>query len=64
VLTYGDEAASRSAAAAALERIGFEPAGDGLVLWPSRVRSSVAVDAVADAPQRDPGLRPPLQSVR
>ena len=36
VLTYGDDPAAKSAAAEALSRAGFEPAGEGLVLWPSR----------------------------
>jgi hypothetical protein len=36
VLTYGDDPAAKSAAAEALSRAGFEPSGEGLVLWPSR----------------------------
>jgi ATP-dependent Lhr-like helicase len=40
VLTYGDDPAARSAAADALSRAGFEPSGEGLVLWPSRARQT------------------------
>ncbi len=38
VVTFGEEPVGRSVASAALSRAGFEPAGDALVLWPSRVR--------------------------
>ena len=37
VLQYGEDAAGRSDAAVALRSIGFEPSGESLVLWPSRV---------------------------
>ncbi len=39
VLTYGDDPAAKSVAAEALSRAGFEPAGEALVLWPSRARA-------------------------
>lgn len=43
VLTYADAPAARSAAAEALSRAGFEPSGDALVLWPSRMREPQVV---------------------
>jgi ATP-dependent Lhr-like helicase len=56
VLQYGEESAARSEAAEALRTIGFEPSGEGLVLWPSRVRPSLTSgDVVAvDGERREP----------
>ena len=51
VLTFGDDPAAKSAAADALARAGFEPSGDALILWPSRVR-----DQRTDAPERQQAL--------
>jgi len=38
VLTYADAPSAKSVAAGALSRAGFEPSGDALALWPSRMR--------------------------
>jgi ATP-dependent Lhr-like helicase len=59
VLQYGDDAASRSAAAPALEKLGFEPAGEGLVLWPSRARTATPEQEMVSAAddRRDPPVR-------
>ncbi|MBI2323618.1 MAG: DEAD/DEAH box helicase [Chloroflexi bacterium] len=53
VLTYGEDPAAKSAAAEALARAGFEPAGEALVLWPSRARPA----ATGVASSADRGLR-------
>jgi len=55
VLTYADEPAARSGAAEALSRAGFEPAGDALVLWPSRARE-VATPPTTEMQQRPPAV--------
>jgi ATP-dependent Lhr-like helicase len=52
VLTYGDDPAAKSAAAEALSRAGFEPSGEGLVLWPSRA-SRVEGHGSGSEPQLD-----------
>ncbi|MGH2378119.1 MAG: Lhr family helicase, partial [Candidatus Limnocylindria bacterium] len=56
VQMFGDESAALSPAGPALRELGFEPSGEGLVLWPSRVRPSASsADVVAvDAEHREP----------
>jgi ATP-dependent Lhr-like helicase len=60
VQLFGEEAVSASEAGQPLRDLGFEPSGEGLVLWPSRVRPSVASgDVVAlDGERREAFLRP------
>jgi ATP-dependent Lhr-like helicase len=40
VAEYGEVAAAQSAAAEALSRVGFEPSGGAMVLWPSKASRS------------------------
>jgi len=51
VVTYADAPAAKSDAAEALARVGFEPSGDALVLWPSRVRERTVITERPDRPQ-------------
>jgi ATP-dependent helicase Lhr and Lhr-like helicase len=61
VLTYGDDPVGKSPAADALSRAGFEPSGDALVLWPSRVREPQVVVADDRVRQRAVFERLPRQ---
>jgi ATP-dependent Lhr-like helicase len=54
VALYGDDPAASSPAADALARAGFEPAGEALVLWPSRARAETVT--TEERPPREPAV--------